>query len=133
MWQVGCGAIFFDTNNNDVGGPSGDNSTNFAGNAAPYLLLEIPDDADVLLEAVFSQAFANDSDVFVPYVDFGTGTEEATGDGSVLNRNGSLGNPFGGLQQASGSNTDNDNTAVLLTGYVNVPADGNYIFQLALG
>jgi len=57
-------------------------------------------------------------------VDFGSGTENAPGSGGVLDRDGTNGNPFGGL----GISVDLDNFAALWTGYITVPETANYRF-----
>ncbi len=49
-----------------------------------------------------------------PRVDFGSGTESVAGDGSVLDRGGTGGNPFGGL----GIDVGADQIAAVWTGYI---------------
>lgn len=122
----GLRGTFFDTNNT-VGGVN--NSNLFAGNAGPYLLYGIPTDAQILLEALPSEPA--DTNLFVPFIDFGSGTEVSTGTGDVLNRGGTNGNGFGGLLAATGGNIDADNVASLFRGYLYVPQTGDYTFTLA--
>ncbi len=59
-----------------------------------------------------------------PRIDFGAGTETTPGDGTVLDRAGTTGNPFGGL----GVNLGLDNIAALWTGFINVPETADYRF-----
>jgi len=70
------------------------------------------------------EALAPDAVVATPRVDFGLGTESAPGNGSVLDRDGSPGNLFGGL----GVNVGSDNSAALWDGFITVPATADYRF-----
>jgi autotransporter-associated beta strand protein/VCBS repeat-containing protein len=122
----GLRGTFFDTNNT-IGGVN--NSNDFAGNAGPYLLYGIPGGAQLLLEALPSEA--NDTDIFTPFIDFGAGTEISTGTGDVLNRGGTNDNAYGGLLAAAGASVDADQVAALFRGYLHVPQSGDYTFTLA--
>lgn len=64
--------------------------------------------------------------VLTPRVDFGAGTEGAPGDGTVLDRGGTDGNPFGGI----GVNIGNDDISGRWTGYILVPESANYTFTV---
>src|SRR5262249_6550638 len=57
-------------------------------------------------------------------IDFGQGTETVPGDGSTLTRDGSGGNPYGGI----GVNVGSDNIASRFTGFIYVATDANYTF-----
>jgi CSLREA domain-containing protein len=57
-------------------------------------------------------------------IDFGAGTESAPGDGSVLDRDGTDGNPFGGI----GVDVGTGNFAALWKGFINVPENATYVF-----
>ncbi|WP_425619265.1 PA14 domain-containing protein [Anatilimnocola sp. NA78] len=59
-----------------------------------------------------------------PRVDFGDQTETIPGDGSVLDRGGSNGNPFGGI----GVTIDLDQVAAVWTGRIRVPENATYRF-----
>jgi hypothetical protein len=61
-----------------------------------------------------------------PNVDFGSGTETAAGDGSVLDRQGSNDNPFGWL--GVNLSVDNNNMAALWVGVIAVPETATYRF-----
>lgn len=62
-----------------------------------------------------------------PSVDFGAGTEVAQGDGLTLDRNGSGGNPFGGIGVSLSSNTD---IAAAWSGKIMIPENADYGFTL---
>jgi hypothetical protein len=64
--------------------------------------------------------------VLTQRVDFGAGTETAPGDGTVLDRDGTNDNPFGGI----GVNLGNDNVSGRWTGYILAPEDANYTFTV---
>ena len=70
------------------------------------------------------EALAPALTMLVPALDFGSGTETAAGNGSVLDRAGTTGNPFGGI----GVNAGVDNIAVLADGFINIPEAGDYRF-----
>ena len=59
-----------------------------------------------------------------PRIDFGVGTEVVEGNGTVLDRDGTGGNPFGGL----GVNVGQDNIAALWEGNIAIPETANYEF-----
>lgn len=59
-----------------------------------------------------------------PRIDFGSGTETFAGDGSVLDRGGTNGNPYGGI----GVNLGVDQIAGLWTGHIQIAEDGSYRF-----
>ena len=59
-------------------------------------------------------------------VDFGAGTEAAPGDGSVLDRDGTHGNPFGGI----GVDVGFDHHAAMFTGFVRITTAGSYTFTV---
>ena len=60
----------------------------------------------------------------VERIDFGTGTESVPGDGTVLDRGGSGGNIYGGVNVDLGV----DQIGSIFTGFINIPEDAEYIF-----
>ncbi|MCL4204010.1 MAG: autotransporter-associated beta strand repeat-containing protein, partial [Pirellulaceae bacterium] len=60
----------------------------------------------------------------VDRVDFGSGTESSPGDGTVLDRGDTGGNPFGGI----GVSVGNDRHGTVFVGYLNVETGGVYTF-----
>jgi fibronectin-binding autotransporter adhesin len=103
---------FFDTTNPGANG-------GFNIGATPYLLFEVPAGANTPLETL-RVADAR----LVQRIDFGTGTETLPGDGSVLDRGGTSGNPYGGI----GVNIGVDQIAAVFEGHLIVPEDANYRF-----
>ncbi|MCO6454487.1 MAG: hypothetical protein J5I93_04145 [Pirellulaceae bacterium] len=61
---------------------------------------------------------------FTTVIDFGAGTEFASGDGSVLNRGATSGNPFGGV----GVNLGNDQLGGIWEGFLLVPETAQFQF-----
>ncbi len=70
--------------------------------------------------------------LLTPWVDFGAGTEVTAGDGSVLNRGATGGNPFAGLANDMGNvaiaGMGNDRIAGVWSGHINIPTSGDYAF-----
>lgn len=74
------------------------------------------------LNAEFLMPFATGRSI--GNIDFGRGTENAPGDGSILDRQGTGGNLFGGI----GVDVGLDNIGAYWTGYIEVPEDAIYRF-----
>lgn len=70
------------------------------------------------------ETLAPSASALTPRIDFGAGTESVPGDGTVLDRDGTEGDPFGGIGVYVGF----DNMAALWIGYITVPENASYRF-----
>ena len=103
---------YFDTNN-----PGSNGGFNF--NTDEWILNPVGTNQNVALETLNSAV-----QIVVGNIDFGAGTEVVAGDGSVLDRAGTNGNPYGGV----GVNIGNDQIAAIFEGFIRIDETADYVF-----
>ena len=90
-----------------------------------YYALSGEPTADLINPVSNLEALTPNVTKITPTIDFGAGTESSPGDGSVLDRDGTDGYPFGGIGVDVGQV---DNIAALWKGFINVPENATYVF-----
>ena len=103
---------YYDLNNSGANG-------GFDFGADEWLLFQTDPGDNIVIESLRA-AVAN----FVSRIDFGSGTEIVPGDGTVLDRSSSTGNPYGGV----GVDLGTDQIGSIFEGHITIPENADYRF-----